>query len=201
MSYAYRIEVKESRLVEVTGKDSFTTRVEVVDVLPAPEMVAILERRLTEAGYQRDGENLIHRDGAVEICVNPSTREVVVSTTRHGTRQVDVKLNRSLEAHTPSEITGATKRRDEIRKDLEVEAKDRLDQQAKVAGNLMEQQLRENATRSLKEALPSIRAELSKIGHATQAEALEIKARQMGRVERVEHDVQNQSMTIVVKLN
>jgi hypothetical protein len=114
---------------------------------------------------------------------------------------VDVKLNRSLEAHTPSEITGATKRRDEIRKDLEVEAKDRLDQQAKVAGNLMEQQLRENATRSLKEALPGIRAELSKIGHATQAEALEIKARQMGRVERVEHDVQNQSMTIVVKLN
>ena len=201
MSYAYRIEVKESRLVEVTGKDSFTTRVEVVDVRPAPEMVAILERRLTEAGYQRDGENLIHRDGAVESCVNPSTREVVVSTTRHGTRQVDVKLNRSLEAHTPSEITGATKRRDEIRKDLEVEAKDRLDQQAKVAGNLMEQQLRENATRSLKEALPSIRAELSKIGHATQAEALEIKARQMGRVERVEHDVQNQSMTIVVKLN
>ena len=41
MSYAYRIEVKESRLVEVTGKDSFTTRVEVVDVLPVPEMVAI----------------------------------------------------------------------------------------------------------------------------------------------------------------
>ena len=65
----------------------------------------------------------------------------------------------------------------------------------------MEQQWRENATRSLKEALPGIRAELSKIGHATQAEALEIKARQMGRVERVEHDVQNQSMTIVVKLN
>ena len=68
-------------------------------------------------------------------------------------------------------------------------------------GELMENQLRETATRALKEALPKVREELGRIGHATQAQALETKARRMGRVERVEHDPQNQSMTIVVKLD
>ncbi len=201
MSYAYRIEVKESRLVEVAGKDSFTTRVEVVDVLPAPEMRTILERKLAEGGYQKDGEEMVRTEGSLEVRVNPGSREVVVSSTRQATRQVDVRLNRSLEAHTTAEMTGANQKRDEIRKELEKEAKEKLDQQAKVAGSLMEQQLRETATRTLKESLPGIREELGRIGHATQAEALETKARRMGRVERVEHDPKNQSMTIVVKLD
>ena len=201
MSYAYRIEVKESRLVEVTGKDSFTTRVEVVDVLPPAEMRDILENKLAEGGFSKDGETMVKAEGDVEVRIHTGTRDVTVSSSREATRQVDVKLHRSLEAHSPSEITGANQRRDAIRKDLETEAREKLDHQAKVAGELMENQLRETATRALKEALPKVREELGRIGHATQAQALETKARRMGRVERVEHDPQNQSMTIVVKLD
>lgn len=201
MSYAYRIEVKESRLVEVTGKDSFTTRIEVVDVLPPGEMQAILERKLAEDGYAQEGDLMVKAGGDVEVRIHPGTREVTVSSSRQATRQVDVKLHRSMEAHTPAEMTGANQRRDAIRKDLESEAKEKLDHQAKVAEGLMEQQLRETATRTLKEALPRVREELGRIGHAAQAQALETKARRMGRVERVEHDPQNQSMTIVVKLD
>lgn len=201
MSYAYRIEVKESRLVEVTGKDSFTTRIEVVDVLPPGEMQAILERKLAEDGYAQEGDLMVKAGGDVEVRIHPGTREVTVSSSRQATRQVDVKLHRSMEAHTPAEMTGANQRRDAIRKDLESEAKEKLDHQAKVAEGLMEQQLRETATRTLKEALPRVREELGRIGHAAQAKALETKARRMGRVERVEHDPQNQSMTIVVKLD
>jgi len=201
MSYAYRIEVKESRLVEVTGKDSFTTRIEVVDVLPPGEMQAILERKLAEDGYAQEGDLMVKAGGDVEVRIHPGTREVTVSSSRQATRQVDVKLHRSMEAHTPAEMTGANQRRDAIRKDLESEAKEKLDHQAKVAEGLMEQHLRETATRTLKEALPRVREELGRIGHAAQAQALETKARRMGRVERVEHDPQNQSMTIVVKLD
>ncbi|MFM8934100.1 MAG: hypothetical protein ACKOS8_19720 [Gemmataceae bacterium] len=201
MSYAYRIEVKESRLVEVSGKDSFTTRIEVVDVLPPGEMQAILERKLAEDGYAQEGDLMVKAGGDVEVRIHPGTREVTVSSSRQATRQVDVKLHRSMEAHTPAEMTGANQRRDAIRKDLESEAKEKLDHQAKVAEGLMEQQLRETATRTLKEALPRVREELGRIGHAAQAQALETKARRMGRVERVEHDPQNQSMTIVVKLD
>lgn len=201
MSYAYRIEVKESRLVEVTGKDSFTTRIEVVDVLPQGEMQEILERKLIEGGYAKDGEWMVKTGEDVEVRIHPGSREVTVSSSRQATRQVDVKLHRSMEAHTPAELTGTNQRRESIRKDLELEAKERLDQQAKVTEGLMEQQLRETATRALKEALPRIREELGKVGHAAQAQALETKARRMGRVERVEHDPHNQSMTIVVKLD
>lgn len=201
MSYAYRIEVKESRLIEVSGQDGLTSRLEVVDVLPAGEMQEIITRRLLEAGFEKNGEELVATIEGIQIRIQPENREVSLTASKTGSREVEVKLNRSLEAHTPGEIAGAGKKRAEIRQELEKEASRKLDQQAQIARDLMTQHLREGATKTLKEALPGIRETLSGISHRIQAEALETKARRMGRVEKIEHDPVNQSMTIVVKLD
>jgi len=196
MSYAYRIDLKESQIVSVEGKDTFTTCIELVDVLPAQAMRELLEQKLAEAGFRPEADHMVKVDGHTSVTVNLSTREVEVSALRGGERQVEVTVSHRGEDHAPVSAEERLQRQELLRQQLD----QKLQTQTKIAETLMEKSLREEATAALREAIPRLAAELGCVSHAVQAAALETKARSMGTVERVEHDPDSQSMTIVIKL-
>src|SRR6516165_9760202 len=78
MSRAYRIKVRQSLDRTIRAEDSVSTRLEILEVLPADQMAGLLAAELAAGGYQRDGDGLVRKQDGVVIRVNPATGEVVV---------------------------------------------------------------------------------------------------------------------------
>ena len=78
MSRAYRITVRETDRQVLTAGDAVGTCLGLLEVLPAEEMAALLEKELTGLGFRKDGELLRRDTNGVTATVNPKTGDVTV---------------------------------------------------------------------------------------------------------------------------
>src|SRR5262245_28388463 len=78
MSRAYRIRVRESLRRHVRAKDSVSTQLELLGILPAEQMAELLAEELQRRGFQRQGEKLVRQDNETRVSIEPASGTVTV---------------------------------------------------------------------------------------------------------------------------
>ena len=188
MSRAYRISITESLRRHVQVEDGIRTTLEVLPVLPKERMGALLGAELEKRGFKREGDKVrrLEKDG-VAIEVDLPTGEVTAKASEVG--DVDLKVEKR--------ATVADRGRQEAEKEkLREQAKQDLEQHAKEE----EERLRQKATEKVERKLKDLRNELDAVTTRVTAEALKIRAGELGTVEEISEDPQTGSMTIKVRV-
>lgn len=190
MSRAYRITVRESLRRVVTAKDRISTQLEVLEVLPPEQMSELLARELEQRGYERQGNEMVKElENGVTVAVDPRTGTVTVQA--EGAQQVDLereKEGRAYDDAGPSAEATRKSLREDARKDLERQA------------SVETAKLQSQVTDRLERELSGLRRELDQAVNRVTAEALKVKAAQMGQIKELTEDPQSGSLTIVVEV-
>jgi hypothetical protein len=188
MSLAYRLRLRESetRVLEVT--DGISTRLELLDVLPAVEMARLLRRALQQRGFveQRDG-TMRRRQGQGLITVDPSDGTVTVTVQEE------------------QEVTHTAE------KDVPVYAGASPEKVRKVEGGLLREQLakqfaetqvdlQRSVADECERILQRIESELDAVVNQVMREAIKIKARQMGEIREIHEDATTGELTIKLEV-
>jgi hypothetical protein len=189
MSRAYRIRVRESLSRVVTAKDGVSTRLEILEILPAGQMAELLARELEGRGFERQGEVLARTEDGVTVTVEPATGTVTVQV--EGAEQVDLECEQ--EGRSYNETGPAL---DHVRKELQAAARKGLEKQAEREAA----QLQSKLTDQLEGMLADLRKELDQAVNRVTAEALKRKAGQLGQIKELTEDPENGSLTIVVEV-
>jgi hypothetical protein len=189
MSRAYRIKVSQSLDRTLRAEDSVSTRLEILEVLPADQMADLLAAELEAAGYRREGGQLVREQDGVVITVDPKTGEVTV----RAKACEDVRLEGEKEGRAYDEGGPAAKA---VRKDLEKQLQSGLEAQAKEK----EAALQSRVTDRLEGELVDLSRELDGAVNRATAEALKIKAAQLGQIKEISEDKEAGSLTIVVEV-
>jgi len=190
MSRSFRIAVKESVDKVIKAEDKVCTDLEILEVLPPEDMATLLAKELESRGFeqQKDG-NLVRKEKGVVITVDPKKGTVTVSAES----SESVSLETSKEGRAWDDVGPSAKK---VREDLQGEAKKDLDKkvQQKTA------ELQSKVTDKLEAQLGDLRAELDQAVNKITAEALKVKAAQLGQIKEMSEDPQTGSLTIVVEV-
>lgn len=189
MSRSYRIAVKESENRVIRAEDRVSTNLELLEVLPAEQMAAMLEAELERRGFKKEGGVLVRRDKDVVVSVDPQAGTVTVSA--EASEKVDIEVQKEGRAYDdvgPGSKQVKENLKKEARKDIEKKA------QEKTAS------LQSQVTDRLEGQLNDIRDELDKIVNRVTAEALKQKAAQMGQIKEMTEDADTGNLTIVVEV-
>jgi len=190
MSRAYRISVRESLRRVVTAKDRVSTQLEILEVLPPEQMAELLANELEQRGYERDGEEMVKQlDNGVTVRVDTKTGTITVHA--ECAQQVDIEREKEGRAYDDAGTSAEATRkqlREDLRKDLERQA---AQETAK---------LQTEVTDRLERELSGLRQELDQAVNRVTAEALKVKAAQMGQIKELTEDPQSGSLTIVVEV-
>lgn len=184
MSRAYRISASESTQRHVVVEDGVCTALEMLEVLPQESMCELLAAELEKRGFKRDGDiaKRVDKDG-VEITVN--LKDGAVNVRLAAERDIEVKVERS--ALVAEESVDAQERLNaETRRAMEKQ----VDQRTEKA--------RQDVTARLEKKLKELQSELDQVSNRVTAEALKVKAKQLGDIEEITEDA-NGSMTIKVR--
>lgn len=188
MSRIYRVKLSESTRRHIRVEDGVRTHLQILDVLPRPQIAGLLRDALRGAGFEDDPEgDLIRVDAdGVEVRVDCEAG------------QVDVKLaaDRKVERSSTEEVAldtdwgeaGKDRARAQIRKKLEAS----IDAEA--------ESLRGAVTRTLERKLGDLRVELDSLTNRVVADALKIRAGQLGEIVEIDDRLEEGSVTIKVKL-
>jgi len=189
MSRAYRISVKESVRSVIRAEDHVQTHLEVLEVLPCDQMAELLAKELAKIGFQREGDEMARTDDKTRIVVDLESSSVTVSVAAD--KDVNVSGNKS-GLQFDDRGQSAKQIRERLQKELGTELE---------AGvNERRQALQKELTDRLESELADIRRELDQAANRATAEALKVKAAQLGQIKEVTEDPQSGSMTIVVEL-
>lgn len=189
MSRAYRIKVRESLSRVIRAHDHVSTQLELLEVLPAGQMAALLAEELKRRGFEdTEGQMTRTKDG-VTVRVDPTTGTVTVEA--GAARDINLDAEREGNAYDDAELAAA-----KVRASLKEEAREDLERQAsrKVA------ELQSQVTERLEKELADLRQELNGAVNRVTAEALKQKAAQIGQVKEVTEDAETGSLTIVVEV-
>jgi hypothetical protein len=189
MSRAYRIQVSQGLDRVVRGQDSVSTQLEVIEVLPGEQMADLIGRELEGRGFQRDGESLTRTADGVTTRVEPKTGTVTV--TAEGTRKAVVVASaegRAYDDAGPHASVVKESLNKAVQQDLERKIAER------------EAALQKEVTDRLERALCDVRLELDGAVNRATAEALKIKAGQLGTIKEIAEDRESGSLTIVVEV-
>jgi hypothetical protein len=189
MSRAYRIRVRESLKKVLRAHDKVSTQLEILEVLPQDQMGQLLAEELERRGFERTGQTLVRKQDGVTVTVDPRTGTVTVQA--EAAQQVN--LEREREGHVYDDIGPGQKKakealREELKKDLEKEAKKE------------EGRLQTEVTNRLERQLADLRRELDQAVNRVTAEALKVKAAQLGQIKEITEDAETGSMTIVLEV-
>ena len=189
MSRSYRIRVRESVHRVLRGEDRVSTQLEILEVLPAKEMAGLLAAELEQRGFRRVGQELVREDKGVTAHVDPETGNVTV----RAEAKEDVKIEATRDGWAYDDVGSTAKAvREGLKKELKKDLQQKTDQKAA--------QLQSKATDELEGRLGDLRQELNGIVNRVTAEALKIKAAQLGRIKEITEDPQAGSLTIVVEV-
>ncbi len=191
MSRAYRVKVRESLRTTVRGEDHVGACLELLEVLPAEEMAALLAEELKGRGFaERNGR--LARQGAdgLTVLVDPCDGSVEVRSVLE--EELSIEGERSGVADEdwgePGRIRAERKLRGELIEELDKKAgKGSAEAQKK-------------ATDRLEAGLLDVRAELDKVVNRVTAEALKRKAGRLGRIKAITEDAEAGSLTIVLEV-
>lgn len=189
MSRSYRISVRESLNRTIRAEDHVSTQLEIIEVLPAEQMAALLEQELQARGFERDGEVLVRIQDGVKVAIDPRTGTVTVSVEEE--EQAHAEGSREGRAYDDAG-PNARHVRDELTKQLQKDLEKKVsDQQAKLGSQV---------TDRLEGELCDLRQELDQTVNRVTAEALKRKAAQLGQIKEMTEDPEAGSLTIVVEV-
>jgi len=188
MSRAYRVSVSESLNRVVQAEDGLCSRLELLPLLSREELAGLLAAELATRGFTREGDvaQRTEADG-VRIAIDVTTGDV--SVTLSGEQEVALEAHGSLRVESRQEMEQAQLRAQDL-------ARAKLEDAAGVATDELRQQL----TRKLEGRLRDLKGELDAISNKVTAEALKVRAGQLGTVEEVHEDAATGSLTIKVRV-
>lgn len=184
MSRAYRIRVRESLQRLIRGSDRVGTELELLAILPADQLAHLLAAELERQGFLRDGDRHVREFEGVRVEIDAATGQVeVISET-----QDDLKLSDERRERVYDRRTASRELREQMRKELEQQADQR------------ETELQQQATDRLEKSLRDLRPLLDRAVNRVTAEALKIKAAQLGEIREMVEDDESGSLTIVLEV-
>ncbi len=189
MSRSYRIAVKESVSKVVRAEDRVSTQLEIIEVLPPEQMAALLEEELKQHGFEKEGEDMVRHHKSVTISIDAKTGTVTVSAEaqEHASAEAE-KEGRAYDDVGP----GAQSVREQLRKELQKDLDKKIqEKQAALQGKV---------TDRLEAELSDLRDELDQAVNKVTADALKVKAAQLGQIKEMTEDPQTGSLTIVVEV-
>lgn len=188
MSRAYQIRVSESLDRVEHIEDGVTCRLELLGVLPPEQMREHLRAALVARGF-------VEVEGEAEVLELPAEDGIEVQVDlRAGALSVRIEgearvaAERSVDRRVTNPERDRAGVEEEVRAELEREAA----RQADVA--------RQGLTRQLEDRLLEVRPLVDRAVNEATAEALKVRAAQLGEVESVEEDPEAGSLVIRVKL-
>jgi hypothetical protein len=189
MSRSYRIAVTETATDIIRAEDKVSTCLEILEVLPPEQMGELLARELEQRGFERDGDKLVRKENGVTVTVDPNKGEVTVSAEA----SEEVSLEAKKEGRAWDDVGPSAGK---VREDLRQEALKDL-QRAKDEKTAS---LQTKVTDKLEGHLTDLRQELDEAVNRVTAEALKVKAAQLGQIKEMTEDPQTGSLTIVVEV-
>lgn len=192
MSRAYRISVSESVHKHIHVSDGIRTQLEVLSVLDPEAMSGLLAADLAQRGFQRTGQLMVREDpDGVQVSVGVSGDNAGQVTVRIAREQsIDIEVEHSRRVYI-----------DEVDADSERAAlKQRVDREILNRERAAEEQLSAEATAVLERKLRDLRAELDAIANRVTAEALKVRAGQLGEIREIMEDPETGSLTIKVRV-
>ncbi|GHG72639.1 hypothetical protein [Comamonas sp. JC664] len=188
MSRAYRVSVSESLNRVVQAEDGLCTKLELLPLLSREELAGLLSAELASRGFTQDGDVALRTEAdGVRIAVDVTTGDV--SVTLSGEKEVELKARGELAVESPHDVEQAKLRAQDL-------ARARLEDAADVAADA----LRQDVTRKLEGRLRDLKSELDAISNKVTAEALKVRAGQLGTIEEVHEDAATGSLTIKVRV-
>lgn len=188
MSRIYRVELTASTRRHIRVEDGVRTHLQILDVLPRAQIADLLRAALQEAGFEPDPEGDLVRveaDG-VEVRVDCATGQVDVRLASE--KAVERSATREVALDTDWGEAGKDRARAQIKEGLEAE----IDAEAEA--------LREQITQILEGRLGDLRVELDRITNRVLADALKIRAKQLGEVIEVDDRIEEGAVTIKVRV-
>ena len=188
MSRIYRIALTESTRRHVRVEDGVRTHLQILDVLPRPQLASLLRKALIEKGFEADpGGDLIRVEAdGVEVRVDCEAGQVDLRLATDA--EIEREVTREVALDTDWGEEGKTRARDAIRQGLEKEIDDEAEK------------LRDAVTQQLEGRLSDLRVELDKITNRVVADGLKIRAGQLGQIIEVDDRLEEGSVTIKVRL-
>ncbi|MFP2907823.1 hypothetical protein ACLESD_22800 [Pyxidicoccus sp. 3LFB2] len=188
MSRAYRVSVSESLNRVVQAEDGICSKLELLPLLSREELAGLLAEELASRGFTRDGDVALRTESdGVRIAVDVTTGDV--SVTLADQAQVELTAKGEVAVANPGQLPEAeVQARQKARARLEDEAQD------------ASERLREQVTRRLEGRLRDLKSELDTVSNKVTAEALKVRARQLGTVEEIHEDAATGSLTIKVRV-
>lgn len=190
MSRAYRISVSQSVQKHIRVSDGIRTQLELLAVLDAEAMAGLLAGDLASRGFVRRGQQMVREDeDGVQIAIGVSGDDaghVTVRLTRD--ESVAIEVERTRQIYEEDE--------EEQRASLKKQVDRAVTQRARAA----EEQLSAAVTGVLESKLRDLRAELHAIANRVTAEALKVRAGQLGEIREISEDPETGSLTIKVRV-
>ena len=187
MSRAYRISVSQSIRKHMRVEDGFRAPLEILAVLPAGDMAGLLARELAALGFERDGHIMRRTDDdgvAVDVDLDAGT----VTARLAAEADVDHTVERSRQVEEEHAERETRRLEDAARADLERHVDARR------------AELSREVTETLEGKLRDLRAELDRATNRATAEALKIRARQLGEVKEISENPDTGELTIKVEV-
>lgn len=188
MSRIYRIELTESTRRHVRVEDGVRTHLQILDVLPRPQLADLLRKELISKGFEADADGDLIRVEADGIQVRVDCEAGQVDLSLATDTELERATTREVALDTDWGEAGKERARAAIRQGLEQE----IDAEAEA--------LREGLTKRLEGRLGDLRVELDKITNRVIADGLKIRAGQLGTITEVDDRLDEGSVTIKVKL-
>lgn len=188
MSRAYRVTVSESLNRVVQAEDGLCSKLELLPLLSREELAGMLAEELASRGFTRDGDVAVRTEpDGVRVAVDVTTGDVSVTLADQAKVELTAKGEVTI-AQPKATAEQEAQARQKARSKLEDEAKN------------AEERLRVEVTRRLEGRLRDLKSELDAVSNKVTAEALKVRARQLGTVEEIHEDAATGSLTIKVRV-
>ena len=190
MSRAYRLKISESVTRVIRAEDHVSTQLELLEILPAEEMAALLAEDLCALGFEQTEEGLVREQGDVRVVIDPATGTVTV----HAAASQDINLSAEREGIYYDETDRATRKEIEAgaRKEAQADMERQADQRTK--------ELQRQVTDQLEAELVELQGELNGAVNRATAQALKEKAGRLGQIKELTEDPESGSLTIVLEV-
>jgi hypothetical protein len=189
MSRSYKVSVRESCSKVIKAEDRVSTQLELLEVLSPEQMASLLSSELAAHGFTEKDEQMVREEDGVKIAVDVCTGTVTVSSEASETAKVEgERVGRAYDDVGPHASQVREGLRAELQKDIDKKVEDKVSA------------LQGKVTDKLEGKLGNLQSELDAVVNKVTADALKIKAAQMGQIKEITEDEQTGSLTIVVEV-
>jgi hypothetical protein len=189
MSRSYRISVRESASRVIKAEDSVSTQLEILEILPPEQMAALLAAELGQHGFTPEGEQMVKEEDGVKIAVDCCSGTVTVSSEASESTKVEGEMQgRAYDDVGPH----ASQVRENLKKELQKNLEKKIEDKTSA--------LQGKVTDKLEGKLSDLSDEMDKVVNKVTADALKIKAAQLGQIKQMTEDNETGSLTIVVEV-